>query len=154
MKIIKIPKDKVRGIGDNSSDEFGTWAAAALTDAIAYTAKIIKKNAKLEDILNKAIYGKNNLQRGVALSEAKKINASVIKDAKVFEPILNGINNRENIHEGKLKHHKLNMCDKAGRFGDWIANQTGGKEFAREVDEALSKADEEDDQLEFDFDEN
>ena len=75
MKI--IPKKEDRGIGDNSL-QLGEWAAAAVNDAIAYTAKIIKKNVRLEDRLNKAIYGKNSRQRDVALSEAQKINASVV----------------------------------------------------------------------------
>ena len=54
MKI--IPKKEDRGIGDNSL-QLGEWAAAAVNDAIAYTAKIIIKNVRLEDIINKAIYG-------------------------------------------------------------------------------------------------
>ena len=137
MKI--IPKKEDRGIGDNSL-QLGEWAAAAVNDAIAYTAKIIKKNVRLEDRINKAIYGKNNLQRGVALSEAKKINDSISKDAKVFAPIFNAIHKGENIHTGDLKHNKLDMCDKAGSFGDWIANQTGGKEFERKIDDAIFTA--------------
>ncbi len=32
------------------------------------------------------------------------------------------------------------MCDKAGNFGDWIANQTGGKEFERKIDDAIFTA--------------
>ena len=151
MKI--IPKKEDRGIGDNSL-QLGEWAAAAVNDAIAYTAKIIKKNVRLEDRLNKAIYGKNSRQRDVALSEAQKINASVVKDAKVFEPILNAISNGEDIHSGELKHHKLDMCAKAGSFGDYIANTADGKNFAKEVDAALSKAAEEDEQLELPFDED
>jgi hypothetical protein len=32
------------------------------------------------------------------------------------------------------------MCDKAGSFGDWIANQTGGKEVERKIDDAIFTA--------------
>ena len=46
------------------------------------------------------------------------------------------------------------MCAKAGSFGDYIANTADGKNFAREVDAALSKAAEEDEQLELPFDED
>ena len=134
----KNPKSQSRGIGDNST--FGEWASAYLDDAVAYIVKLTRKSARLEQQINKAIYGKNNLQRGVALSEAKKINASINKDAKVFEPVLKGIHNREDIHTGDLKHNKLDMCDKAGSFGDWIANQTGGKEFERKIDDAIFTA--------------
>ena len=138
----KNPKQSQRGIGDNSS--FGEWASAYLDDAVAYIVKLTKKSARLEQQINKAIYGKNNLQRGVALSEAKKINASINKDAKVFEPVLKGIHNRENIHTGELKSHKLDMCAKAGNFGNYIANTAGGKDFDRTVDNAFYKADIED----------
>ena len=138
----KNPKQSQRGIGDNSS--FGEWASAYLDDAVAYIVKLTKKSARLEQQINKAIYGKNNLQRGVALSEAKKINASINKDAKVFEPVLKGIHNRENIHTGELKSHKLDMCAKSGNFGNYIANTAGGKDFDRTVDNAFYKADIED----------
>ena len=138
----KNPKQSQRGIGDNSS--FGEWASAYLDDAVAYIVKLTKKSARLEQQINKAIYGKNNLQRGVALSEAKKINASINKDAKVFEPVLKGIHNRENIHTGELKGHKLDMCAKSGNFGNYIANTAGGKDFDRTVDNAFYKADIED----------
>jgi hypothetical protein len=138
----KNPKQSQRGIGDNSS--FGEWASAYLDDAVAYIVKLTKKSARLEQQINKAIYGKNNLQRGVALSEAKKINASINKDAKVFEPVLKGIHNREDIHSGELKGHKLDMCAKSGNFGNYIANTAGGKDFDRTVDNAFYKADIED----------
>ena len=138
----KNPKQSQRGIGDNSS--FGEWASAYLDDAVAYIVKLTKKSARLEQQINKAIYGKNNLQRGVALSEAKKINASINKDAKVFEPVLKGIHNREDIHSGELKSHKLDMCAKSGNFGNYIANTAGGKDFDRTVDNAFYKADIED----------
>ena len=138
----KNPKSQSRGIGDNSS--FGEWASAYLDDAVAYIVKLTKKSARLEQQINKAIYGKNNLQRGVALSEAKKINDSINRDAKVFEPVLKGIHNRENIHTGELKGHKLDMCAKSGNFGNYIANTAGGKDFDRTVDNAFYKADIED----------
>ena len=138
----KNPKSQSRGIGDNSS--FGEWASAYLDDAVAYIVKLTKKSARLEQQINKAIYGKNNLQRGVALSEAKKINDSINRDAKVFEPVLKGIHNREDIHSGELKGHKLDMCAKAGNFGNYIANTAGGKDFDRTVDNAFYKADIED----------
>ena len=138
----KNPKSQSRGIGDNSS--FGEWASAYLDDAVAYIVKLTKKSARLEQQINKAIYGKNNLQRGVALSEAKKINASINKDAKVFEPVLKGIHNREDIHSGEIKGHKLDMCAKSGNFGNYIANTAGGKDFDRTVDDAFYKADIED----------
>ena len=137
----KNPKQSQRGIGDNSS--FGEWASAYLDDAVAYIVKLTRKSARLEQQINKAIYGKNNLQRGVALSEAKKINASINKDAKVFEPVLKGIHNRENIHTGELKGHKLDMCAKAGSFGDYVSNSAGGKDFDRKVDNAFYDADKE-----------
>jgi|TARA_R100000149_G_scaffold31217_1_gene11984 hypothetical protein len=138
----KNPKQSQRGIGDNSS--FGEWASAYLDDAVAYIVKLTKKSARLEQQINKAIYGKNNLQRGVALSEAKKINDSINRDAKVFEPVLKGIHNREDIHSGELKGHKLDMCAKSGNFGNYIANTAGGKDFDRTVDNAFYKADIED----------
>jgi|TARA_X000001388_G_C2203759_1_gene112305 hypothetical protein len=138
----KNPKSQSRGIGDNSS--FGEWASAYLDDAVAYIVKLTKKSARLEQQINKAIYGKNNLQRGVALSEAKKINDSINRDAKVFEPVLKGIHNREDIHSGELKGHKLDMCAKSGNFGNYIANTAGGKDFDRTVDNAFYKADIED----------
>ena len=138
----KNPKQSQRGIGDNSS--FGEWASAYLDDAVAYIVKLTKKSARLEQQINKAIYGKNNLQRGVALSEAKKINDSINRDAKVFEPVLKGIHNREDIHSGELKSHKLDMCAKSGNFGNYIANTAGGKDFDRTVDNAFYKADIED----------
>jgi|TARA_E500000178_G_scaffold281891_1_gene282271 hypothetical protein len=138
----KNPKQSQRGIGDNSS--FGEWASAYLDDAVAYIVKLTKKSARLEQQINKAIYGKNNLQRGVALSEAKKINDSINRDAKVFEPVLKGIHNREDIHSGELKGHKLDMCAKSGNFGNYIANTAGGKDFDRTVDDAFYKADIED----------
>ncbi len=138
----KNPKQSQRGIGDNSS--FGEWASAYLDDAVAYIVKLTKKSARLEQQINKAIYGKNNLQRGVALSEAKKINDSINRDAKVFEPVLKGIHNREDIHSGELKGHKLDMCARAGNFGNYIANTAGGKDFDRTVDNAFYKADIED----------
>ena len=78
------------------------------------------------------------MKRGIALSEAKKINDSISKDAK-SEPIFNALQS-ENIHTGDLKHNKLDMCDKAGSFVDWIANQTGGKEFERKIDDAIFTA--------------
>ena len=138
----KNPKSQSRGIGDNST--FGEWASAYLDDAVAYIVKLTKKSARLEEQINKAIYGKNNLQRGVALSEAKKINDSINRDAKVFEPVLKGIHNREDIHSGELKGHKLDMCAKSGNFGNYIANTAGGKDFDRTVDNAFYKADIED----------
>ena len=138
----KNPKSQSRGIGDNST--FGEWASAYLDDAVAYIVKLTKKSARLEQQINKAIYGKNNLQRGVALSEAKKINDSINRDAKVFEPVLKGIHNREDIHSGELKGHKLDMCAKSGNFGNYIANTAGGKDFDRTVDNAFYKADIED----------
>ena len=138
----KNPKSQSRGIGDNST--FGEWASAYLDDAVAYIVKLTRKSARLEQQINKAIYGKNNLQRGVALSEAKKINDSINRDAKVFEPVLKGIHNRENIHTGELKGHKLDMCAKSGNFGNYIANTAGGKDFDRTVDNAFYKADIED----------
>jgi hypothetical protein len=138
----KNPKQSQRGIGDNSS--FGEWASAYLDDAVAYIVKLTRKSARLEQQINKAIYGKNNLQRGVALSEAKKINDSINRDAKVFEPVLKGIHNREDIHSGELKGHKLDMCAKSGNFGNYIANTAGGKDFDRTVDNAFYKADIED----------
>jgi hypothetical protein len=138
----KNPKSQSRGIGDNST--FGEWASAYLDDAVAYIVKLTKKSARLEEQINKAIYGKNNLQRGVALSEAKKINDSINRDAKVFEPVLKGIHNREDIHSGELKGHKLDMCAKSGNFGNYIANTAGGKDFDRTVDDAFYKADIED----------
>ena len=137
----KNPKSQSRGIGDNST--FGEWASQVADDGIAYIVKLTKKSARLEQQINKAIYGKNNLQRGVALSEAKKINASINKDAKVFEPVLKGIHNRENIHTGELKGHKLDMCAKAGSFGDYVSNSAGGKDFDRKVDNAFYDADKE-----------
>mgnify|MGYP001500764594 FL=1 len=138
----KNPKSQSRGIGDNST--FGEWASAYLDDAVAYIVKLTRKSARLEQQINKAIYGKNNLQRGVALSEAKKINDSINRDAKVFEPVLKGIHNREDIHSGELKGHKLDMCAKSGNFGNYIANTAGGKDFDRTVDNAFYKADIED----------
>ena len=138
----KNPKSQSRGIGDNSS--FGEWASAYLEDAVDYIVKLTRKSARLEQQINKAIYGKNNLQRGVALSEAKKINDSINRDAKVFEPVLKGIHNREDIHSGELKGHKLDMCAKSGNFGNYIANTAGGKDFDRTVDNAFYKADIED----------
>jgi hypothetical protein len=138
----KNPKSQSRGIGDNSS--FGEWASAYLDDAVAYIVKLTKKSARLEQQINKAIYGKNNLQRGVALSEAKKINDSINRDAKVFEPVLKGIHNREDIHSGELKGYKLDMCAKSGNFGNYIANTAGGKDFDRTVDNAFYDADKED----------
>ena len=134
----KNPKQSQRGIGDNSS--FGEWASAYLDDAIRYIVRLIRKNKRLEHQLNESINARNNLKRGIALSEAKKINDSISKDAKVFEPIFNAIHKGENIHTGDLKHNKLDMCDKAGSFGDWIANQTGGKEFERKIDDAIFTA--------------
>ena len=41
------------------------------------------------------------------------------------------------------------MCDKAGNFGDQIANRSGGGELERKIDEAFFEADKEDH-----FDEN
>ena len=135
------PKNNQRGIGDNSVDQsFGEWASASLDDAIRYIVRLIRKNKRLEHQLNESINARNNLKRGIALSEAKKINDSISKDAKVFEPIFNAIHKGENIHTGDLKHNKLDMCDKAGNFGDWIANQTGGKEFERKIDDAIFTA--------------
>jgi len=135
------PKNNQRGIGDNSVDQsFGEWASASLDDAIRYIVRLIRKNKRLEHQLNESINARNNLKRGVALSEAKKINDSISKDAEVFEPIFNAIHKGENIHTGDLKHNKLDMCDKAGSFGDWIANQTGGKEFERKIDDAIFTA--------------
>ena len=137
----KNPKSQSRGIGDNSVDQsFGEWASASLDDAIRYIVRLIRKNKRLEHQLNESINARNNLKRGVALSEAKKINDSISKDAEVFEPIFNALRNGENIHTGDLKHNKLDMCDKAGSFGDWIANQTGGKEFERKIDDAIFTA--------------
>ena len=138
----KNPKSQSRGIGDNSVEDqsFGEWASASLDDAIRYIVRLIRKNKRLEHQLNESINARNNLKRGIALSEAKKINDSISKDAKVFEPIFNAIHKGENIHTGDLKHNKLDMCDKAGSFGDWIANQTGGKEFERKIDDAIFTA--------------
>ena len=139
------PKNNQRGIGDNSVDQsFGEWASASLYDAINYIVILIRKNKRLEHQLNESINARNNLKRGIALSEAKKINASINKDAKVFEPVLKGIHNRENIHTGELKGHKLDMCAKSGNFGNYIANTAGGKDFDRTVDNAFYKADIED----------
>ena len=64
-------------------------------------------------------------------------NTEIIKD---YICIFNAIHKGENIHTGDLKHNKLDMCDKAGSFGDWIANQTGGKEFERKIDDAIFTA--------------
>ena len=137
----KNPKNNQRGIGANSVDQsFGEWASASLDDAIRYIVRLIRKNKRLEHQLNESINARNNLKRGIALSEAKKINDSISKDAKVFEPIFNAIHKGENIHTGDLKHNKLDMCDKAGSFGDWIANQTGGKEFERKIDDSIFTA--------------
>ena len=51
----KNPKSQSRGIGDNST--FGEWASQVADDGIAYIVKLINKNARLEEKLNKAIYG-------------------------------------------------------------------------------------------------
>ena len=81
----KNPKNNQRGIGDNSVDQsFGEWASASLDDAINYIVRLIRKNKRLEHQLNESINARNNLKRGIALSEAKKINDSISKDAKVF----------------------------------------------------------------------
>ena len=79
----KNPKNNQRGIGDNSVDQsFGEWASASLDDAINYIVRLIRKNKRLEHQLNESINARNNLKRGIALSEAKKINDSISKDAK------------------------------------------------------------------------
>ena len=142
----KNPKSQSRGIGDNSVEDqsFGEWASASLDDAIRYIIKLIGKNQRLGQQLNESINAKNNLKRGVALSEAKKINDSITKDARVFNPIFTAIQNGEDIHSGYLKHKKLDMCDKAGSFGDWIANSAGGKLMERVIDNAKADAEIED----------
>ena len=66
--------------------------------------------------------------------DATDINAKIIKDVKPFEEILSAIDTRQDIHSGDLKTKKLELCNIAGNFGNFIANNAGG-----EIDKDISK---------------
>jgi hypothetical protein len=123
------PKNK-RGIGDNSDTPevtFTEYVIDALESAITYITKVAEKNERLSNTLNKAVLGKNNLQRGIALGEAVKVSKSVAKDIAPFKEVLDAVHKGQNIHTGKLKSAKLELCDEVQNFGNFIANSTVGE---------------------------
>ena len=131
------PKNK-RGIGDNSDTPevtFTEYVIDALESAITYITKVAEKNERLSNTLNKAVLGKNNLQRGIALGQAVKVSDSVAKDIAPFKKVLDAVHKGQSIHTGELKSAKLKLCDEVENFGNFIANSTVG-----ETEESVSQA--------------
>ena len=119
-----------RGLGDNSlntSDYIGgvDYLYSALDEAVKLIVKLSKRNAATDKLLNKSIYAKNNLQRGVHLNKAIEVQHKNKSELESFDKILTAINNRQDIHTGLNKSHKLEMCSQSGNFGNYIANNTG-----------------------------
>ena len=126
-----------RGLGDNSlntSDYIGgvDYLYSALDEAVKLIVKLSKRNAATDKLLNKSIYAKNNLQRGVHLNKAIEVQHKNKSELESFDKILTAINNRQDIHTGLNKSHKLEMCSQSGNFGNHIANSSGGP-FDKEV---------------------
>ena len=139
-------------IGTNSNNEYREGGAMldtigflhdALDQAITLLISITKGNIKAEKHLKSAIFAKNNLQRGLHLSKAIDVVCKNKNEVENFDKVITIIHNREDIHSGLGKSHKLNLCAQTGNFGDYIVNAVGGKAIENVVDSALIKADRE-----------
>jgi hypothetical protein len=149
-----MTNDTKTKIGHNSNTEYREGGAmidtigflhSALDDAITLIISQTKRNTKVEKHLKSAVFAKNNLQRGVHLSKATAQVCKNKAEVENFDNVITVINNREDIHSGLGKSHKLNLCAQTGNFGDYIANCVGGKAIENVVDSALIKADREGD---------
>ena len=132
-----MPNEKTR-IGHNSinkSEYVGgyEYLHSALDEAVKLIVRLSKRNHVTDKLLNNSIYAKNNLQRGVHLNKAIEVQSKNKSELESLDKILTAINNRQDIHTGVNKHHKLEMCSQSGNFGNYIANNTGGKAFDNNV---------------------
>ena len=109
-----------------------------------YWYKDLRKKIKIP-ILNmpEIVYlnAKNNLQRGVHLNKAIEVQSKNKSELESFDKILTAINNRQDIHTGLNKSHKLEMCSQSGNFGNHIANSSGGPFDKEVVDVAFREVD-------------
>lgn len=136
---------KKRGLGDNSLNDIDyvdgqSFIMNSLSEAVKLLVKLAKRNHKVNRHLKSSIYAKNNLQRGVHLNGALQTQQKTITELQDFDKIITAINNREDIHSGVNKQHKLELCSQTGNFGNHIANNAGGKAFERVIDEAIKDA--------------
>ena len=143
---VRQMSDQKTRIGHNSinkSEYIGgvEYLHSALDEAVKLIVRLSKRNAKTDKLLNNSIYAKNNLQRGVHLNKAIEVQSKNKSELESFDKILTAINNRQDIHTGLNKSHKLEMCSQSGNFGNYIANNTGGPFDKDVVDVAFREAD-------------
>ncbi len=138
-------KKEARGIGDNAEtpseylNKQVAYCYDALTTAVKYITRLTVSNEKLKNKLEEVGQCKNNWDRSLVEINATKINAKIIKDVKPFEEILSAIDTRQDIHSGDLKTKKLELCNIAGNFGNFIANNAGG-EFDKDISKTFQDA--------------
>jgi len=140
-----------RGYGDNSikkntpinPDEYKSLMGevAYLNDVVKTAVSIIKKlatkNRVMKYEINRAICGKNNLKRRVALSNAKDLNYSVERDVEPFDKVLTAIKNGHDVDCAPYKSDALDIC--GDNFGSYIkgANQKLRPIIKKAEDEVL-----------------
>jgi hypothetical protein len=142
-----------RGSGDNSikkntpinPDEYKSLMdqLAFFNDVVKTAVSIIKKiaikNRVMKYEINRAIFGKNNLQRGIALRKVKDLNCSVEREVEPFDKVLTAIKNGHDVDYAPYKSDALDIC--GDNFGSYIksANQKLRPIIKKAEDEELDE---------------